>query len=194
MHKTMDATGDAGVPRHLQGFIQVWSEYRTGTAITGLLSADPLWDFVPRIDERMERVYTATFVGFWRRSGESAFPAVTTQNTTFRKENRIVRRGQTVRDAYLKKGADWIAVLTLSGRFEPVELMNLMGSIPRSIVESGPGPSRERARLSREQREQYKGSQFGNPPCAWLDTYCVVQAPERVSLSQRLRSMLSAGE
>lgn len=190
MNKVIDANGDTNVPWPLQDFLRVWSEYRTGTAISNLLSGDPLWDFVPRINERMEYVYTATFIGFWLRSGQIAFPAVTTQNSTFRKEDRTVRLGQSVRDAFFKKGADWITVLTLSGRFEPIELMNLTHSVPQSIAKSGPGPSRERVDFSREQRDEYKGSQFGNPPCAWLDTYCVVQAPNPITFSQRFRSML----
>ena len=190
MNKGTDANGDTNLPWSLQDFLQVWSEYRTGTGILNLLSEDPLWDFVPQINERMEHVYTATFIGFWMNSGQIAFPAVTTQNSTFRKENRSVRGGQSVRDAFLKKGADWITVLDLSGRFETIELMNLMHSIPQSIAKSGPDTSRERANFSQEQRDEYKGSQFGKPPCAWLDTYHVVQAPNPVTFSQRFRSML----
>ena len=190
MNKGTGANGDEDLPRSLQNFLQAWSEYRTGTGILNLWSDDPLWDFVPQINEGMDRVYTATFSGFWMNSGQSAFPAVTPQNSTFRKENRSVRGGQSVRDAFLKKGADWITVLDLSGRFETIELMNLTWSIPRSIAESGPGASRARTNFSQEQRDEYKGSQFGNPPCAWLDTYRVVQAPKPITFTQRFRSML----
>ena len=192
MNKGIDADGDTNVPWPLQNFFRAWSEFRTGTVISDLSSEDPLWDFVPRIDERMEHVYTATFIGFWMRSGQMAFPAVTTQNSTFRKENRTLRRGQSVREVFFKKGADWITVLTLSGRFESIELLNLTYNIPQSLQQAGQGPSRERVNYSREQRAEYKGSQFGNPPCAWLDTYCVAQAPNPVTFSQRLRSMLRA--
>jgi hypothetical protein len=190
MYKKTDTNGDANLPWPLQDFLQVWSEYRTEAGILNLLSEDPLWDFVPQINERMEHVYTATFIGFWMNSGQMAFPAVTTQNSTFRKENRSVRGGQSVRDAFLKKGADWITVLDLSGRFEMIELMNLTHNIPQSLAESGPDASRERENFSREQRDEYKGSQFGKPACAWLDTYYVAQAPNPVTLGQRFWSML----
>jgi hypothetical protein len=123
-------------------------------------------------------------------SGQMAFPAVTTQNSTFRKENRSVRGGQSVRDAFLKKGANWITILDLSGRFEMIELMNLTHTIPRSLLESGPVASKERAEFSRGQRIAYKGSQFGKPPCAWLDIYRVAQEPNPVTFGQKLRAML----
>jgi hypothetical protein len=182
------------LPWPLASFLEAWSSYRTEAGIRGLSAMDPLWDVVPRIDERMDQVYTATFVGFWSCNGQLALPAVSTCNRSFREENRIVRRGQSIRDAFIKKGADWITVMTLSGRFEPIELVNLTYAIPRCLEQSGETAFREKISYSLEQRETYRGSQYGNPPCAWLDVYWVTESPPPLTLSQKIWSVLRHGK
>jgi hypothetical protein len=184
------------LPASLKDFLEVWSPYQSDAILREINADDPIWDWVPLIKERSEHVWTTTFVGFWRPDGQYAFPAVTTRNVSFRSGGRVIRQGQSIRDAYLKKGAKWITILMLSGRFENIELLNLTHSIPKSIKESDAKLSqamfaekkKKYRSFSREQRVNHLGGQDNHPALAWLDSYVVAESPPPVTITQRIWS------
>jgi hypothetical protein len=85
----------------------------------------------------------------------------------------------------------------ISGRFEPIELLNLIHNVPKSIKEDDMKLSqavfatkRDAYRvLSREERVIYHGSENNNPALAWLDSYTVAEPPPPATTMQWVWSM-----
>jgi hypothetical protein len=162
------------LPRYFESFLDLWLPFISNPVFYDARADDPIWDFTPEIcgwsdsGKYGHQGYTyqnATFVGFWHPDGRLAFPAVTTQNVLLTHQPAVMRRGQTVRDAFLRKGAKWITILTVKGDIDTIELLNLVHCIPMAIKE-------------REFREGHI------PPQATLSVYTVVECPPPATIKQ----------
>lgn len=164
------------LPPTLESFVKAWWPWSRGTPFREVGADDSLWDSVPLVLESGRRRGSGPaveiegvleFIGFWRTSGELALPAVTAQ--VIRGSDAVPHdRGQSVRDAYLRKGGDFVTRLTLAGFFPHIELYNLVSGPSSRIVRPG-----ERS----------------EPPYAWLETFTVRQGPEPVTTWQRFRAL-----
>jgi hypothetical protein len=131
----------AELPSALREFLKVWFPFHTEAMWRPLGQDHPLWTYVPKIAPtgrrfgahhtlRWEGVFQ--FVTFWNANGKLAHPAV--DATVLTERGRAEGRGQTVREAFARKGATWITRLTLVGAFRTNDLVNLTRRAPDDLM------------------------------------------------------------
>ena len=169
----------AGLPMDLSpgclAFLEAWRSYASDPLFREITALDPLWDRVPLIvssgrtrmcEYGRELEGILQFVTFWRSDGELTHPAVDAEMADL-PGPRVRQWGQSVGDAYLRKPAQWITILTVAGFFHPIELLNIVSGPPPRLACSEP-------------TTRAQGS-----PIACLETFLIVKAPQRVSFWQR---------